>query len=719
MAENSSINSGIEIGTEVSAVNPNPDYDRLPDPFEGRIEGFVMSRSQMEDALRDHISKALKEMGITMRDLILRGGDYTRQEQSTNGGKTKFLETVFEFDDLGRGVSEDDVARYMDKFHPFAIEGVKVTMKPVNDRQSGSIDDYWARFTAKREAAEAKREQEALQNALAVEYKEMEVPVAPPYLGDPDDPRTKDVMAKFYFDKSTDIAGGQPRDGWKLGEVRGIPFSRDEISQIAAAFGTTTELDKGGWILPDGRLLNFIRDGVRRDDKDIGIGFTEDRKETLAKYEKARRAGRSPEQLKDNGSVLNSPAERNGVAQSMFPPRPEETLAKNEFPELYPLEALKGGLIRYGISDKDNVIEIDAYSMPTQGQFDVLEDIHEWVKFVDDGGYDKKKDGGTSAAPEIKKDAEISVAQEPQSMPLPSGQTPVKDGLDSPDAFEEAKEEISYEVKPDVPTPPLPKDTVAGQTPSEEPEDEGNRLIIVYVGAGQDDWWDYQSVADLQANLVKDIRRYFREGKKPNEDFELPEEVVQMTIRESATGEDAAITKKTGDKRNYRPRTTLLRAVDYQTARRICRENVALIRTIPILDLMKAEQKMIAYFRGRITRGQLASYFYRAGNGAITRRHAGFIADDQINKATERMLVEKWRDEGITMVRWVHCGLDEPRPYHKEKWNGRSGIYDGRPNGLNGFVFPIDFPPVINKSTGERGYPGHLPNCRCHLEPIG
>jgi hypothetical protein len=171
-------------------------------------------------------------------------------------------------------------------------------------------------------------------------------------------------------------------------------------------------------------------------------------------------------------------------------------------------------------------------------------------------------------------------------------------------------------------------------------------------------------------------------------------------------------------KRIYRPRSTLLKQVDYETARRIIRENVALIRTIPLLDVVKAEQKILGYFRLKVTRDQLARYFYRVADGAITMAWAEVIADDQINKASERLRVAKWKKNGVRMVRWIHSGMDEPRPYHREKWNGGSGIFDGRPNGLNGYVFPIDFPPVIDPHTGERGYPGQLINCRCHLEPV-
>ena len=80
--------------------------------------------------------------------------------------------------------------------------------------------------------------------------------------------------------------------------------------------------------------------------------------------------------------------------------------------------------------------------------------------------------------------------------------------------------------------------------------------------------------------------------------------------------------------------------------------------------------------------------------GGVDESRAEMIADDQI--------------EGET----------NPRQYHLRQWNGKSGKRNGRPNGLNGYEFDIDKPPVINLKTKERGYPGQMINCHCRLVPI-
>jgi hypothetical protein len=59
-----------------------------------------------------------------------------------------------------------------------------------------------------------------------------------------------------------------------------------------------------------------------------------------------------------------------------------------------------------------------------------------------------------------------------------------------------------------------------------------------------------------------------------------------------------------------------------------------------------------------------------------------------------------------------------PRDYHKMRWDGHTGKFNGKPNGLNGYIFPIDKPPVIDRKTGERGYPAQLINCHCFLTPV-
>lgn len=703
----------METDINISEVNPNPDHDRMPDPFEMPIQGFVFTREQMEDYIRKHLEAAMKEMGLNMRDMALRGGN--DEESADPNGNGRFLETVFEYDDMGRGIYEDEVLRYLEKYHPLALEGVRVRFRPLNDKQTGSLDDYWKNFIDRLEAQDRKDKKAAaaLSQYQAVHNDDVPEP-PPPRTDNPNDTHNLDYQSKIDVDIYQDYA--DPEAAMKARGDQGVPFSKDEISQIAAALGTTTDFKQGGWILPDGRILRFIRDGIRRKEQDIGIGFTEERKHRISNEVKQRLENLKPHEHKQEGT---GPYDINGVPQSQVVD-PWGSLAEKTYPEAFPLEAIRGGLIRYALSSDGSAIEIDAYHQPTQGQMDALEDVHEWIEFVNQGGYDRNE---REPEPTIERNEELTYTQQEVPQTAPTGQDA---GLVDEDDFERVRRERQEHAQREMDSASR---RFNGENPRPAKEDiPKTRLIVVYVGSGDDDWWDYDTVDDVKRNLVKDLRTYWRDGKKPNEDFQLPEEDEEYEVdaygekvsgaQDEALGFLKARNADIFPKRIYRPRTTLLKQLDYRTARRIVRENVSLIKTIPMLDILDAEKKVLAYFRLKLTRDQLARYFYKVGNGAITKAWAGVIADDQINKASERLRVAKWRKNGVKMVRWVHCNLDEPRPYHKEKWNGASGIFDGFPNGLNGFVFPLDFPPIIDPKTGERGYPAQLINCRCHLEPV-
>lgn len=165
------------------------------------------------------------------------------------------------------------------------------------------------------------------------------------------------------------------------------------------------------------------------------------------------------------------------------------------------------------------------------------------------------------------------------------------------------------------------------------------------------------------------------------------------------------------------PSRKLIDYVPRDKAWAIIGKNVDLIKTIPSPD---AHKRIVWYivrvFLGVYSREDLIAYLMKIGG--IDEDRAEMIADDQIHKATELFLVEKWKSKGCKRVRWIHEGASNPRQYHLRAWNGKSGKRNGRPNGLNGYEFPIDKPPVINPETKERGYPGQMINCHCKLIPI-
>ncbi|EBA4600787.1 phage head morphogenesis protein [Salmonella enterica subsp. enterica] len=96
--------------------------------------------------------------------------------------------------------------------------------------------------------------------------------------------------------------------------------------------------------------------------------------------------------------------------------------------------------------------------------------------------------------------------------------------------------------------------------------------------------------------------------------------------------------------------------------------------------------------------------FFEKQDG-VTERHARNMALDQTRKVYNTINAERMKSVGISKFEWLHsAGGHHPRPYHLHTLNG--GIYD------------LNDPPVIDPKTGERGLPGQLPNCKCRMRPV-
>lgn len=88
----------------------------------------------------------------------------------------------------------------------------------------------------------------------------------------------------------------------------------------------------------------------------------------------------------------------------------------------------------------------------------------------------------------------------------------------------------------------------------------------------------------------------------------------------------------------------------------------------------------------------------------ITDRRRNVIAKDQVRKAQAIISIERAKSAGIKKFKWLHSrGGSEPRPDHVA---------------MSGNVYSYDDPPVIDRRTGERGFPGQAINCRCQMVPV-
>lgn len=150
-------------------------------------------------------------------------------------------------------------------------------------------------------------------------------------------------------------------------------------------------------------------------------------------------------------------------------------------------------------------------------------------------------------------------------------------------------------------------------------------------------------------------------------------------------------------------------------------ENVSLIKSISSQYLDRVQG---AFVRALTDNGSLRQFELEVAK--YSRKELGrakLIAHDQVHKVFTTMVARRCNQLGIQKMMWHHSNVGkEPRPYHIRKWDGVSGLKDGHPNGLNGFIFDLANLPVIQEADAKhkeiRGLPSQLVNCRCFMRPI-
>lgn len=131
-------------------------------------------------------------------------------------------------------------------------------------------------------------------------------------------------------------------------------------------------------------------------------------------------------------------------------------------------------------------------------------------------------------------------------------------------------------------------------------------------------------------------------------------------------------------------------------------ENVGLIRSISSRYL---DQVQGAVMRSITTgRGLQDLVPEIAKQGEIAERRARNIALDQTRKAYNTVNRVRMEALGVRKFEWLHSGGGaHPRKEHQR---------------MDGKIYSFDDPPVIDPRTGERGFPGQAPNCRCRMLPV-
>ncbi|MCG7324291.1 minor capsid protein [Achromobacter sp. ACRQX] len=132
-------------------------------------------------------------------------------------------------------------------------------------------------------------------------------------------------------------------------------------------------------------------------------------------------------------------------------------------------------------------------------------------------------------------------------------------------------------------------------------------------------------------------------------------------------------------------------------------ENVGLIKSIPVQFQDRIQGIVMRSIQsGGQGSGQIFDEIKNLNQ--VTRNRAKLIAVDQTRKITSAMNEERMKAAGVKQFEWIHSGGGaEPRSLHVQ--------YDGQ-------TFSMDNPPIIDKRTGQHGFPGELINCRCRMRPV-
>lgn len=222
--------------------------------------------------------------------------------------------------------------------------------------------------------------------------------------------------------------------------------------------------------------------------------------------------------------------------------------------------------------------------------------------------------------------------------------------------------------------------------------------------------------------LTTDIQtRLERLGKKWQDRFlEYAERATPERIQKMLKQSDLQIKESL---KNYlaAEQLTLIGTVMPIKLRQIMKINIAenkeLVASIPARYRRRIQTTIANVINGDAPWRQLQREVAKSKD--ITMREAKLIARDQTNKVFNSLTVRRLEQCGINKVQWFHSHAPkEPRPYHIRMWDGKSGLNDGHPNGLNHFIFELNNPPVIDEKTGRRGLPGTLINCGCGLVPV-
>lgn len=226
----------------------------------------------------------------------------------------------------------------------------------------------------------------------------------------------------------------------------------------------------------------------------------------------------------------------------------------------------------------------------------------------------------------------------------------------------------------------------------------------------------FEITVELEKLRKKYVEFFYKYGK------EIVKKFIERSIRHANISVKKAVEPIA--KKDFNLKGSIVNEANKDIVAMAIYNNVSLIRSIPeeyFKDITGIVSRSMQGGSISEMERELLKFFKKEDKKAKNR--AKLIAYDQTRKVYSDIALHNMEDAGFTKVKWMHSNGDKvPRCYHINKWDGKSGLKDGRPNGLNGFVFEINNPPVIQKAQGQRpeirGFPAQLINCKCFLVPV-
>ena len=148
-------------------------------------------------------------------------------------------------------------------------------------------------------------------------------------------------------------------------------------------------------------------------------------------------------------------------------------------------------------------------------------------------------------------------------------------------------------------------------------------------------------------------------------------------------------------------------------------QNVSLIKSIAPQYHERVFGTIMRSITGNGSIRRVRDSIFKYGN--MSMRRAKMIANDQTRKVYSNITLHNCQHLGIRKMMWKHShAVKDPRHLHIRKWDGVSSPQN--PNGLDGLIFDIDKPPLIQEATAKSpaiyGYPTDLPNCSCYMRAV-